>query len=212
MKAAIAHANIVFWDFDGVIKESAELKITALEQLFLPYGAEISRRVLSHHMTNQGLSRFEKLPLYLAWAGEEVTPAKVDTFCQRFSDLVMHAVINAAWVPGAREYLMRHFSTQYFVLVTATPQKEIERILEAIAIKDCFREVYGAPTRKVDAIELVLSQPQFTSTNALVIGDSEADFRAAQAHDVPFLLRCTPFNRSLQARFHGSKVDDFNDE
>jgi phosphoglycolate phosphatase-like HAD superfamily hydrolase len=212
MKAAIAHADIVFWDFDGVIKESSELKITAFEQLFLPYGAVISRRVLSHHIANQGLSRFEKLPLYLTWAGEEVTPAKVDVYCQRFSDLVMQAVINAPWVPGAREYLIRYFSTQYFVLVTATPQKEIEQILETLAIKGCFREIYGAPTRKVDAMELVLSKPQFTSSNALVIGDSEADLRAARAHDVPFLLRCTPFNRSLQARFYGPKVDDFNDE
>jgi len=204
--------SLIFWDFDGVIKESLDIKSSAFESLFLPYGQKVSQRIRQHHNKNQGVSRFEKIPLYLGWAGETVNATKVDVFCQRFSDSVSQAIINSPWVPGVREYLLRNFSTQYFVLVTATPQKEIERILAAIAIRDYFREVHGAPTSKVGAMESVLLRLQLPPSEALFIGDTEVDLKAAQAHEVPFLLRCTPYNKSLQACFQGPKIDNFNNE
>ena len=69
-KAIIKCASIVFWDFDGVIKDSVEVKAAAFERLFLPYGAEIARRVRQHHEAHGGMSRFDKVPLYLAWVME----------------------------------------------------------------------------------------------------------------------------------------------
>ena len=39
----------VFWDFDGVIKESIEVKSIAFEQLFMPFGRKISKFVLAEN-------------------------------------------------------------------------------------------------------------------------------------------------------------------
>lgn len=205
-------ASLIFWDFDGVIKDSVDVKTDAFERLFLPYGEEIARRVRQHHEANSGVSRFDKIPLYLNWAGEPVSPAQVAAFCERFSQSVLQAVIDAPWVPGVREYLLKHYAEQYFVLVTATPQEEIEQIIVALELAHCFREVHGAPTKKTSAIRTVLAQINCTPDQALMVGDAETDRQAAQANAVPFLLRRTPLNFSMQARYGGPMFDELNAE
>jgi phosphoglycolate phosphatase-like HAD superfamily hydrolase len=210
--SAICSARIVFWDFDGVIKDSVEVKSVGFEQLFLPYGQDVADRVRQHHEAHGGVSRYKKMPVYLAWAGETATPANIQLFCDRFSSLVQQAVIDAAWVPGVREYLLARHGAQYFVLVTATPQQEIERILAALEIAHCFREVHGAPVSKTDAISGVIQHLKCPPGQALMVGDSETDLEAADANQVPFLLRRTPLNLSLQARYSGPLFDRLSHE
>ena len=57
--------EMVFWDFDGVIKESVSVKTDAFEELFKPYGDIVRNKVKNHHIENAGMSRFNKIPLYL---------------------------------------------------------------------------------------------------------------------------------------------------
>lgn len=208
----LRQASLIFWDFDGVIKDSVDVKTLAFERTFLPFGREIASRVKQHHESHGGISRFEKIPLYLTWAGEPASPAQVEVFCNRFSQSVLREVIDSPWVPGVREYLLGHFTKQYFVLVTATPQDEIEKILAALELAHCFRKVHGAPTKKHDAIKAVLSELECPPRQALMIGDAETDWQAAHANSVPFLLRRTPLNLSLQASCSGPMFDDLNDE
>lgn len=203
IETVLERATHIFWDFDGVIKESLTVKARAFEQLFLPYGRAVADRVRLHHAAHGGVSRYHKLPLYLGWAGEPATADQVRDFCERFSTLVRQAVIDAAWVPGVREYLVAHHARQYFVLITATPQDEIQQIVHASGIGHCFREVHGAPTAKAVAIRQVLFRGSNRPPHALVIGDSETDLEAATANHVPFVLRCTDTNHDLQQRFQG---------
>lgn len=208
----VREASLIFWDFDGVIKDSVGAKTSAYESLFLPFGREIASRVRFHHESHGGVSRFDKIPLYLTWAGELAVAAQVEAFCERFSQSVLQAVIDAPWVPGVREYLLQNSYRQDFVLVTATPQEEIEQILAVLELAHCFREVHGAPTKKVHAIKAVLSRLECAPSQALMIGDTESDLQAAQANSVLFLLRRTPLNRNLQATYGGPMFDDLSHE
>ena len=77
-------ALLIFWDFDGVVKDSLDIKSLSFENLFLPFGTEIASRVRIHHERNGGVSRFEKIPLYLQWAGQPPSPLQVNEFCDKF--------------------------------------------------------------------------------------------------------------------------------
>ena len=195
-----------------MIKDSVDVKTEAYERLFLPYGVETARRVRQHHEASSGVSRFEKIPLYLEWAGQSASPEKIEEWCQQFSQAVVQAVIDSPWVPGVREHLLKHYLDQYFVLVTATPQAEIEEILGSLQLLHCFREVFGAPTKKDRAIQVVLERLKCSPDEAVMIGDSESDLLAAQANSVPFLLRRTPLNERLRTSYRGPMFDDLNDE
>ncbi|OPH11093.1 hypothetical protein CENA302_01805 [Cylindrospermopsis raciborskii CENA302] len=210
MLKIINSAKLIFWDFDGVIKDSVDVKTQAFKSLFLPYGAEVAARICSHHESNGGVSRFEKIPLYLTWSGLDATEQNVSEFCDRFSASVLEAVVNSPWVPGVLDYLNENYQNQYFVLVTATPHSEIKIILNRLNIAHLFQEVWGAPTSKSDAIAIVMGKVEFNQEESLMIGDAESDMIAAQSNGIPFLLRRTPINASLQVHYQGPQLDNFN--
>jgi phosphoglycolate phosphatase-like HAD superfamily hydrolase len=207
--ASLRRYSVLFWDFDGVIKESVDIKTRAYVALFEPFGASLAARVREHHGRNGGMSRLEKIPLYLAWAGMDVTDEKVRRYCASFSAAVQERVIGCAWVPGAREYLAENYARQRFVLISATPEEEMKSIVEALGMTEWFREVHGAPQAKGTAVVSALQRFACPAQEALLIGDSAADYEAARSSGVQFLLRRTALNGELQKRHAGLQCEDF---
>ena len=50
----------IFWDFDGVIADSVNVKTDAFYELYLPYGKNIAEKVKEYHLANGGFS-FQKI-------------------------------------------------------------------------------------------------------------------------------------------------------
>ena len=206
----LTRARLVFWDFDGVVKESVGVKTEAFMALFAPFGEDVAARVRAHHLANGGMSRLEKMPVYLEWAGQPVTAATIDACCRQFSELVLRSVVAAPWVPGVNQYLRNNRHGQQFVMVSATPQQEIEETLIAIDLDHCFSDVFGAPTRKDNAIRRVLFSQGLPDSACLMVGDATADLDAARRNGVPFLLRRHPDNHHVFRDYDGAFVEDFS--
>lgn len=203
--------RLVFWDFDGVIKESVDVKTQAFVRLFAPFGVDLAARVKAHHEAHGGISRFVKMPLYLGWAGQAVSEAHVHEWCDRFGHLVMASVVAAAWVPGAEPVLRQNPLQQRFVLVSATPTDELHEILKALDLGHCFEAVFGASTSKKAAIRQVLQETMEAPSDCVMIGDARADLDAANANDVPFLLRQHASNTTVFADYNGPAIKDLNE-
>ena len=201
--------KIIFWDFDGVIKESASIKTHAFTQLFLHYGQATADKVKAHQLTHGGMSRYEKFPIYLNWAGELATPEKVNSLCSKFSEMVVQSVVNSDWIPGVLEYLRMNYHRQIFIIVTATPILEIKTILCALGIGNLFKGVYGSPVSKAEAIADGLANFKCNPDDALMIGDSYIDLCAAKKNEVSFLLRRTLENQHLINQFSINAIDNF---
>ena len=202
-------AALIFWDFDGVIKDSVEVKAEAFAKLFQPFGSRIVERIRKHHHANGGMSRFDKLPLYIRWSGNEPTAAKINQFERQFGELVMQDVIESPWVDGVEDFLRRNSYNQTFVLVSATPQAEMDEILDSLALTNCFKSVFGAPTHKADAISMTLEEQMLNPSDCLMIGDARADLAAAEANKVPFVLRKHQTNSAVFADYAGHWIKDF---
>lgn len=205
----ILDTNSIFIDFDGVIKESVEVKSEAFEKLFLPFGKEISKKVRNHHELNGGMSRFEKLPIYFSFAGLQVNQNLISDYSKKFSNLVITKVIDSNWVPGVKEFLKNNFEKINFFLITATPQKEIEEITKNLKIKRYFKSIIGSPTKKLNAIKDILYNYELNPNESLMIGDSENDYLAAVDNMVPFILRKTNLNKKLQNQINCQMIENF---
>jgi len=168
-------AKSIFWDFDGVIKDSVEVKSEAFERLFSPFGNQTSRKIRAHHEANGGMSRFDKLPIYLGWAGQNLSKQNIDKYEKKFSLLVKEKVINSDWVAGVYSFLKSNYKKQQFFLLTATPQQEIEDIVSKINISDFFIEIIGSPVKKKDAIKRIMVNFSIAPEESLMIGDSDVD-------------------------------------
>ena len=199
----------MFFDFDGVIKDSIQVKSDAFATLFSSFGNEIEQRVREHHEDHGGMSRYDKIPLYLEWAKQEATQAMVKNYCDQFSNLVTQAVIDSPWVHGVQNFLCQHSTEKSFFLLTATPQEEIEEILSALQIMGCFRGVFGAPINKADAMGDIIKRYTIDIEEAIMIGDSKSDYFAAREHGVDFILRKTRHNAELQSVLECQMIEDF---
>ena len=141
--------KLVFWDFDGVIKDSVLAKTNAFRLLFKEHPPELIEQICEHHRTHGGLSRFKKNTSIPRAARDSTCDKNIKIYCDRYAELVVDAVMSSAWVPGAKEYLSLNPHKQIFVLTSATPQLEIEQITKKLKIFDRFKSVYGSPTLKV---------------------------------------------------------------
>jgi phosphoglycolate phosphatase-like HAD superfamily hydrolase len=199
----------IFWDFDGVIKDSVKVKSIAFMKLFELFGQDVAIKVRKHHEANGGMSRYDKLPLYLQWSGQEPTDNMVKVYSENFSKLVKQNVINSKWVPGVLEYLDKQYDKHDFFLVTATPQLEIEEILSSLNIKHFFNQTIGAPIAKSEAIGNLLNEYSITPENSVMIGDSNSDYNAAKLNNISFILRRTNINKTLQRQLDCPMIDNF---
>ena len=189
----------VFWDFDGVVKESVTIKEDAYCELFLPYGPAVAARVREHHLEHGGMSRFDKIPHYFReFAGVIPDAAQIDAALAKFESLVYKKVIDCPWVPGARELILGNPWRQTFYLVTATPKQEIDRILGELGLFQAFARVAGAPEEKADAIASAIGAGALAPHACVMIGDSRTDHAAALANGIDFVLRDTPENAIMQ--------------
>ena len=188
--------DYLFFDFDGVIKESLTAKANAFQQLIPNANDDLKRRIANHHLNNAGVSRFQKIPLYLKWAGVSVDDGELEVWFDRFGDLVFELVVKSTFVPGVLTFLEKFEKRQLFLL-TATPEPEIVKILCSIKLSSQFERVFGAPINKVEVVRSLCAQYKINTSRAVLFGDSETDFEAAANNKIDFFLRLTAFNSDL---------------
>ena len=82
----IKETKTIFWDFDGVIKESVEVKSDVYESLFLPFGDNIANKVRkelqwsdskSYDIASHGLTHTRPLTLSLSDFINEIKRSKL---------------------------------------------------------------------------------------------------------------------------------------
>ena len=202
--------SVVFWDFDGVIKESVSVKTDAFLELFKPYGSKICEKVKAHHIANGGMSRYEKLPLYLKWSGVKPNAEKINELSNQFSLIVKKKVINSDWVPGVKRFIKNNKEKFIFIIVSATPQKELIEICRTINIENYFNKIYGSPMSKSEAIKSAMAHYKILPDKCLMIGDAMADIYAAEQNNINFIFRRHKYNLNLKIDRKYLIINDFD--
>jgi len=189
--------KVIFWDFDGVIKDSVDIKTKAYIDIFSNLSNSQKNKIISHHTKNGGVSRYEKIPLYLQIANIKNTKHEVNNYINKFSSHVCESVIKSPWVPGVKSFLKNTCNDKKNILTTATPLKEIEYILSRLSIKNFFDSVFGSPKSKKQAIKESIDKLRLSEKDCIMIGDSSSDYEAAYDCGINFMLRETKYNQDL---------------
>ena len=203
--------DLIFWDFDGVIKESVSVKTDAYEELFKSYGSDVCKQVKNHHLANGGMSRFNKIPLYLKWVGLEQNDLEVQNYCDKFGRIVKDKVITSAWVPGVQDFLHSNKEKYIFIIVSATPQDEIEEICKALNFDCVFLKIYGSPASKAESIKISMLHFGVDASSCVMIGDAQADIDAAQDNNIDFIFRRHQDNLQLNIDTNIQTIENFNE-
>ena len=199
----------LFWDFDGVIKDSVLIKGKMFSTLFSSYGHDISSAIDRHHLENGGMSRFEKIPLYMSWAGLDASAKEISIFLNKLSNTTINNVVNSAWIPGVEDYLRQNPFNQTFFLVSATPQEELNDIIILLDLKKVFKSIYGSPMDKTTIIKKLIIKHGIENAESILIGDSKVDYVAAKNNNINFLLRADKNKKFIFEPYEGDFVYDF---
>lgn len=181
--------NALFFDFDGVILDSVDVKTEAFAQMFRFYGQEVEKEVVEYHLANGGVSRFEKFCYYYDKLLKiPITDEKLALLGKEFSALVVQKVIDSPFVPGA-ESCLRSAQKEGIpcYIVSGTPEEEIRIIVSSKNLGHFFKEVHGSPRQKDLIVADILMRKQYKADQCLFIGDALSDYDAAQKNSLRFL-------------------------
>jgi HAD superfamily hydrolase (TIGR01549 family) len=179
----------VFFDFDGVILDSVDVKTKAFAKMFRKYGPEVEKRVVEYHLNNGGVSRFDKFRYYY----EEILNKPINekiiiSLSKQFSNLVVEGILASPFIAGAKESLKvleKNKIPAY--IVSGTPDNEIKYIVEKRGLKKYFQEIHGSPKKKWKICKEIINRNDYNPQNCLLIGDSMSDYEAAKKNGIYFL-------------------------
>ncbi|MEW5949900.1 MAG: HAD-IA family hydrolase [Thermodesulfobacteriota bacterium] len=177
-----------FFDFDGVLADSVEVKTRAFANLFAPYGPEIVNKVVEHHRRHGGMTRKEKFQHYFKkFLKMPLNDQKIQQFCDIFSSFVIDEVIASPEIPGAAEFLNKWSKKVPCFIISATPDEEIVTIVNRRGLGLYFKEIKGSSQSKENNLRTILLKYGLEPARCLFFGDSESDYCAASACKVDFM-------------------------
>lgn len=180
--------KLIFFDFDGTLAESAQIKTGAFGKLFENTGKR--DEIVRYHLANAGVSRYEKFDyIYKNILGEPLSAQKKKELGEEFSRIVFEEILKAPMVKGALEFLQKHCKSDRLYVVSSTPHAELLEILEKRNLKKYFREAVGAPVKKFQSIKDIIAKEGAGADDAVMVGDSTEDMKAAQIAGVRFVGR-----------------------
>ena len=155
----------VIFDFDGVILESADIKTESFKDMVSDYPMEIAEQFVEYHMQHMGISRFVKFQYFFEEIlKEEYTREKEEEWGKKFQEITLNKVLNCPFVPGAKEFLEKHYELQDLLMFVAsgTPEAELREEIEKRNLELFFKECYGTPGSKIEIIERILESWLFS--------------------------------------------------
>jgi len=182
----------IFFDFDGVILESADIKTDAFLEVFKDYPEHLES-INKYHLQHMGVSRFKKFE----WIFKELLHRPLDeetsqNLGNQFSDIVLEKVLAAPFVPGAMQLLDLVYQKTLCFIASGTPQIELKGIVHNRKIAQYFVEAHGSPATKTEIVEDVLKRFNLDRSNCWFVGDATSDYDSATATGLTFVARNTP--------------------
>lgn len=185
----LSSVKVLILDFDGVVIESNVVKTQAFEKVFSRF-PQYSEAMMAFHHTHVSVSRFAKFEHLAALMGRRDDIALKTSLAADFTRHVLEGMMAVPLVPGAEAFLQMAKTRLPLYLASVTPESELKQILAERDLAHWFHDVYGCPPwTKPDAIRHVLEKENVTPEDALLIGDSAGDQRAAAETGVQFLAR-----------------------
>lgn len=211
MKFDIDKYETYFFDFDGVVVDSLSIKTEAFGDLFKEYGSDIVRKVKEYHLSNGGVSRYEKFRYYYeVLLKKPITAEILNDLDEAFSKKVKEKVISAPMIRGVEELLKRlHKDNKGLFVVSGTPEEEIRYIIARRGLSSFFNEVVGSPVTKEENVKMLMGKYCIQASDAVFFGDASSDYKAAAKHGIDFVAVIGEHNQEIFQGVSVYKIDNF---
>ena len=177
-----------FFDCDGVLLDSNQLKSEAFYEIALPYGKENAHALVAYNKRLGGVTRFEKFKYFFETILEKRTFEKeIEDALNNFSALVCEKLISCTETSGIRDFLGSLPTDSNKYVVSGGAQSEIQYVFKQRGLDIYFNGIYGSP----DSKEMIMRNRIISrdmECPAVFIGDSRYDYEVASQFNLDFFF------------------------
>lgn len=186
---AISQLSDIFFDFDGVLIDSMEVKADAFVSLVADFDEEIRNKVRQYHWDNRGVSRVAKVEyFYSSIIKQQLTTELKQAKLNQFSDFVKkHLEQRHYLIDETVSFIREHQNRFRFHIVSASEHTELRHLCKELQIADYFGTVLGAPPSKEQLIQTIIEKDNINPSQAILVGDAEHDYKAAITNKLGFV-------------------------
>ena len=185
----IDRIDVIFWDFDGVLMNSNEVRDLGFVEVLKDYPDHQVDRLLEFHRRNGGLSRYVKFRYFFEEVRKEpISEEEVLHWAQRFSVIMRQLLVDpnllieetVDFVRSIGDIIPMH-------VVSGSDQEELRFLCGELGIARYFKSIHGSPKPKTKWVGELLEEHKYDLKASLLIGDSKNDYEAARDNGIDFM-------------------------
>ena len=178
-----------FFDCDGVILDSNKIKTEAFRETLKNYSSEKVDEFINYHLTNGGISRYEKIEFFFKKINPKENSDKlISESLNIFSDIVKNKLLECDLIHGIEEFLDSLFShsAKCFVM-TGGDEDEVKFVFKKRSLSSYFTEITGSPKTKYENMDRIIHNHGDIGT-AVFFGDSKIDYEVSRKYGCEFVF------------------------
>jgi phosphoglycolate phosphatase-like HAD superfamily hydrolase len=180
--------KVLLWDFDGVIMDSNPVRTYGFEEVLKGYPAEQLNELITYHMQNGGLPRYDKFRYFFEKIrGEQVSEQEIARLSARFSEIMLGRLLDRSLlIPDSVAFIKANYTNFIMHIVSGSDQTELRTICAHLGLTQYFVSVVGSPVLKPLLTRQILQTYNYNKCEVAFIGDSVNDYNAAVENGIDF--------------------------
>jgi len=184
----VSDCKVYIFDCDGVILDSNQLKIDAMESALNTLFQDRNKiaECIDYFRHNFGKSRFHHVDVFvddifcLSKAEAEI---KRNEIIELYSQQCKSLYLRAELTPGFINFLTSLNGNKY--VASGSEQAELREVFALRGLSAHFAGIYGSPTLKTELVANILKQEN--RKDAVMFGDALSDLSAALDNNIDFI-------------------------
>ena len=179
--------NIIF-DFDGVILDSIPVKTEAFRKLFQKHPKKIIDEFIKFHLTNGGVSRYEKIKYFFEnLLNKKINKEKILYYAKKYSELTKQELANEKYlIKDSINFIRKNYKKYNMHIASGADENDLKYICNKLELTKYFISINGSPNKKSEIIKNILESNNYKKSETIMIGDSINDFKAAKENGIEF--------------------------
>lgn len=178
----------IIWDFDGVILDSLQTKKFAFRKLFSDFSRKEVKELISYHENNLGVSRFDKINYFFEKViAKKTSKNKIKDYLTKYSKLTRNELSKKKYIIKQTIEFIKLYKNDYNMhIASGAEEKDLKYICKKLEISNFFLSINGSPTHKSLIVRNILTKKKYKRKETILIGDSDADYKAAKNNKIKF--------------------------
>ena len=178
----------IFWDFDGVILNSQNIRAYGFRKIFEGFDSDSVERLIEYHFKNGGISRFHKIEYFFKEIlGRDITQDRIEDYASEFSEIMKRELFNKKFIiTDTLAFIKENYKNYNFYITSGAEHNELNLLCDKLELRQYFISIHGSPTLKEIILANLLKENAYKPSECVLIGDSYKDYKAASANGINF--------------------------